>query len=137
MGAREPLTGAAYLDASAAVKLLVEETESTALATHLTHWPTRVSSELLRIELVCVCQRQGLSTDIATERLAGIRLLPLTAATLREACQPFRPPQRALDAIHLSAAEQARELIGTFITYDSDQAAAALARGWRVEQPAG
>jgi len=135
MGPRRPV-GAAYLDASAVVKLLSAEPESEALDNFLTNWPLRVSSELLRVELACVCHRQGISASAADKLLYDIRLLRLTPAILRGACERFNPPQRALDALHLASAERAREQLGCLITYDSDQAAAASARGWHVERPA-
>ncbi|MHB1538226.1 MAG: type II toxin-antitoxin system VapC family toxin [Solirubrobacteraceae bacterium] len=126
----------AYLDASAAVKLMIAEQESETLLSFLADWPLRISSELLRVELSCVCHRQGMPASDADELLSGIRLLPLTSTVLRSACEAFTPGQRALDALHLAAAEQAREQIGCFISYDSEQAAAASALGWQVASPA-
>ncbi len=134
MGARAPLTGA-YLDASAVVKLLIEEPESEALAAFLADWPLRVSSELLRVELACVCGRQVIPTAAADQLLAGLRLLPLTPTVLRHACSPFSPPQRALDALHLASAAQARHQLGCFVSYDAQQLSAADALGWPIEQP--
>ncbi|MGH2878146.1 MAG: hypothetical protein ACRDK4_00855, partial [Solirubrobacteraceae bacterium] len=55
---------------------------------------------------------------------------------LRGACRVFSPPQRALDALHLAAAEQAREQIGCFVSYDTEQSAAASALGWLLAAPA-
>lgn len=134
MGAWATLNGA-YLDASAAVKLLVDETESEALDAFLTGWPLRISSELLLVELTCVCHRQGIPTTDAEELLRGVLLLPLTSIVLRDACQAFSPPQRALDALHLACAAQARDQLGCFVSYDSEQGAAAAALGWHVERP--
>jgi len=54
---------------------------------------------------------------------------------LRGARRRFTPPQRALDALHLASAEQAREHLGCLVTYDSEQLAAASALSWRVERP--
>lgn len=134
MGSRVALTGA-YLDASAAIKLLRAESESDALGEFLDGWPIQVSSELLRVELACFCHRQGIPVHDAEQLLTGLELLPVSPAVIRGACEPFTPPQRALDALHLASAEQARQQLGCFISYDSDQAAAAAARGWHVEQP--
>lgn len=124
-----------YLDASAAVKLLIAERESEALLSFLAGWPLRISSEVLRVELTCVCHRQGIPATEADELLAGIRLLPIGPDVLRSACRAFSPPQRALDALHLAAAEQARDQIGCFVSYDGEQSAAASALGWRVASP--
>ena len=49
----------AYLDASAAVKLLRPEPETSALWTVLAAIPGHVSSEMLEIELRCVARREG------------------------------------------------------------------------------
>lgn len=125
----------AYLDASAAVKLMIAEQESEALLSFLVDWPLRVSSELLRVELTCVCRRQGMPAAEANELLSGMRLLPIAPDVLRGACRAFSSPQRALDALHLAAAEQARGQIGCFISYDSEQTAAARALGWQVTSP--
>lgn len=125
----------AYLDASAAVKLMIAERESEALLTFLKDWPLRISSELLRVELSCVCHRQGMRATQAQELLNGIRLLPITSAVVSGACATFAPAQRALDALHLAAAEQARAQIGCFVSYDSEQLAAASALGWRIASP--
>ncbi len=147
MGAGPPLSGgfasgrhaacetSAYLDASAAVKLMIAEQESEALLSYLKDWPLRISSELLRVELSCVCHRQGMPASEAEELVSGIRLLPTGSAVLRGACRAFSPAQRALDALHLAAAEQARSQIGCFITYDAEQIAGASALGWRVASP--
>ena len=134
MGTRPALSGA-YLDASAVGKLLITETETDALHAFLTDWPLRVSSELLRVELTCVCHRQRIAPDGVEELLEGLRLLPLTPATLSGARRAFSPPQRALDALHLASAAQAQDHIGCFISYDTDQLAAAAALGWPTEHP--
>jgi uncharacterized protein len=134
VGPRVALIGA-YLDASAVVKLLRAEAESDALDEFLGDWLIQVSSELLRVELACFCRRRDIPVREAEQLLAGLELLPLSPAVLRGACESFTPPQRALDALHLASAEQARRQLGCFITYDSDQATAAAARGWRVARP--
>jgi uncharacterized protein len=135
MGAGVALN-AAYLDASAVVKLLFEEAETAALVEFLAGWPLRASSQILSVEVSCVCHRQGIPAEEADELLSGIRLLPLTARVLEGAQVRFNPPQRALDAIHLASAEHARAHMDCFVSYDSDQIAAAAALGWMVKRPA-
>lgn len=134
MGPRRPV-GAAYLDASAAVKLLRTEPESEALGAFLSDWPLRISSELLRVELACVCHRQGIPVTDAEALVSGVRLLALTSAVQHRARERFDPPQRALDALHLAAAEHVRAQLGCFVSYDQEQLGAAEALGWRVERP--
>jgi uncharacterized protein len=124
-----------YLDASAVVKLLRPEPETAELIEFLAARPLRVSSDVLRVELACVCHRQGMGLDPAEDLLAGLMLLPLSAKVLEGARRAFEPPLRALDAIHLSAATEAHEQLDCFVTYDRDQATAATELGWRVEAP--
>ncbi len=97
--------------------------------------PLRVSSELLRVELFCVCRRQGIDVGEADDLLGGLRLLPITRAVLEGAGRAFSPPQRALDALHLASAAQIRGELDCFVSYDSEQLAAAAALGWQVERP--
>jgi len=118
------------------VKLLISEPESQALDSFLAGWPLRVSSELLRVELTCVCHRQRIPPAGVEELLGGLRLLPLTAMVLSSACQAFSPPQRALDALHLASAAEVREQIGCFASYDGEQLAAAARLGLQIESPA-
>ena len=94
-----------------------------------------MSSELLRVELACVCHRHEVPVTLADELMAGFVLLPLTREVLPLACQRFSPPQRALDALHLAAASHARGQLGCFVSYDREQLDAAAALGWRAERP--
>ncbi len=43
---------AAYIDASALVKLFKAESETVALRTPLSDWPVQVASELIRVEAI-------------------------------------------------------------------------------------
>ena len=136
---RRPMTGpggAVYIDASAVVKLAVEEEESDALAFFLEDRPVRVSSEILRVELLCTYRRRGMPTDDALALLDGITLIPVTSEMLARASAAFDPPQRTLDAIHLAAAETMRDHLGSFVSYDGEQRRAAEALGWSVHAPA-
>lgn len=129
---------AVYLDASAAVKLLRREPETDALRWALTNVTSRVSSELLEVELRCVARRQ--EDPAALERservLAGIDLLPFTPAIRARAGEAFDPPQRSLDALHLATALDLGIDGLLMLTYDARQARAARAADMRVEGPA-
>ncbi len=70
-----------------------------------------------------------------TALLHGVARLPLTGETLTRAAQPFTPPQRALDAIHLAAAESMRDLLDALVTYDDEQLQAAETLGWAARSP--
>lgn len=128
----------AYLDASAAVKLLVPEPETPALRTALAPMAATVSSELLEVELRCVARRRG-APDLlgrVDRLLETIDLLPYAPAVRTRAGEPFAPPQRALDAIHLASALQLSIDGLVVLTYDHEQADAAAAMGLAVGAPA-
>ena len=129
---------AAYLDASALVKLFKREPETGALTREFRSWGVLVSSELIAIEARCTARRLG---DRATlERvetvLAGIDLMRFTPE-LRDLAGAIQsgPPLRALDAIHLATALSMREDLGTIFVYDGDLQTAARAHGLDVTAP--
>lgn len=96
------------------------------------------SSELLSVELRCIAHRRfehGYAAEI--ERLlVDIELIPITAAILERAGEPFAPPQRALDAIHLATLLDLGLERPLLVTYDAEQATAARAAGIEVHSPA-
>lgn len=127
----------AYLDASAAVKLLRPEPETSALRELLAATPGHVSSELLEVELRCVAHRQGGGELVsrADDICAALDLLPYTASIRARAGEAFAPPQRALDALHLATALELRLDALLLVTYDARQAQAARAAGLEVLAP--
>lgn len=127
----------AYLDASALVKLVVPEPESSALRAELTRWPRRVSSTLVRAELVRACARiDQAAHDRARDLLGGLSLVSVTDRVLdRAAC--VRPVSlRTLDAIHVASALALGETLGALITYDDRMADAAARAGLPLLAPA-
>lgn len=128
----------AYLDASAAVKLVRPERETAALISLLTTAAAQVSSEVLEVELRCAARRlgdHGLLTRV--ERLlAQINLLPCTGAVRSRAGEAFDPPQRALDAIHLATALSVDEAGLVLVSYDRSQSHAGEAAGLKALAPA-
>ncbi len=127
----------AYLDASAAVKLLRSEPETPALRSSLAAIAGHVSSELLEIELLCVAHREGGGELIerADRICAAIDLLPYTAAIRARAGAAFDSSQRALDALHLATALDLRLQALVLVTYDKRQAQAGRAAGLDVVAP--
>jgi len=127
----------AYLDASAAVKLLRPEPETSALRAVLAAIAGHVSSELLEIELRCVARREGDGELIQrAERIcAAVDLLPYTPAIRARAGEAFDPPQRALDALHLATALDLRLEALVLVTYDRRQAQGGRAAGLDVVAP--
>ena len=118
---------AAYVDASALVKLFKAERETEAFRTALADWPVQVASELIRVEAICTARRLG-GHDVlqrAHATLEQINLIPLTAEIIELATDAHSPPLRAMDAIHLATALAIREDLGAIFVYDSDLHAAA------------
>lgn len=126
-----------YLDTSAAMKLLVEETESVALAAYLGSLDAKaqlVASWLLHAELHCAANRHPDDVDLesVTTVLDAVTLLDVTRGDLLTAgTLPGR--LRSNDAVHLAAA--LRVGADELLTYDIEFAAAAGAAGIMSVQP--
>lgn len=127
----------AYLDASAAVKLLRPEAETRALRRALAAVASHVSSELIEVELRCVAHRDGGGGLVqrADQVCAGLDLLPCTSAIRSRAGDAFTPSQRALDALHLATALDLRMQTLILITYDQRQAEGAQNAGLEILSP--
>ncbi len=127
----------AYLDTSAAMKLLVEERESNALASYLQSAGqelTLVASWLLSTELHCAASRHPEDVDAASVGLVleTLTLVDLTRGDLLTAgTLPGR--LRSHDAVHLAVA--LRLGVDELITYDDELQRAAEAVGLRMARP--
>ena len=124
----------AYLDTSAAMKLVIEQTESEALVAALTDSSRRpAASWLLHTELHCAAGRHPaiIAIKAITAVLDAVSLVDLTRGDLL-AAGTHAPLSN--DAIHLAAALR----IGAdeIVTYDDDLARAAATAGIRVVAPA-
>jgi predicted nucleic acid-binding protein len=125
----------AYLDASAFVKLVVDEAESDALSAAVGVWPL-ASSALLEVEtLLAVRRREPDEEATARELLRGVQLIELRAAIRRVATDLADRHLRSLDAIHLATALSLRDHLGAFVAYDKQLIAAAQAQGLPVTVP--
>ncbi len=131
-----------YTDASALVKLLREEGESSALRAYLGD-ADLVSSELVLAEVPRAVRRAvaldpalplGLLLERAGELIDAIALRPLDRDLLYGAGALAEPALRALDAIHVASAVDL-DPIESFVTYDERQAAAARLAGLRTMAP--
>ncbi|MBK7721216.1 MAG: type II toxin-antitoxin system VapC family toxin [Austwickia sp.] len=126
-----------YLDTSAALKLLVQEAETDALAIQLTAWASRgdrlVASMLLLTELHCAARRRRELDPHAVQAVLDAVLLVDIARDdlLRAASSAWG--LRSADAIHLATALRldADELIA----YDRELLAAAQDAGLRTTTP--
>lgn len=129
---------AAYLDASALVKLMRPEPESEALVEALGQWPVRIASEIVAVELGCTARRLGGGDllDRAETIVGGLHLIPFSAAIRERAvATSFDPPLRALDAIHLATALELGEDLDDFVAYDSHLCRAADSQRLAVRSP--
>jgi uncharacterized protein len=128
---------AAYLDASALVKLFKPEPETGAFRDALRDWPVQVSSEMVRVESVCTARRLGGAhvLERALAVLERIDLIPISPEIIELATGAFSPPLRAMDAIHLATALSMREDVGTIFVYDGDLHTAARAHGLTAAAP--
>ncbi len=127
----------AYLDTSAAVKLLMTERESPALRTWLGRRPERASAALLRVELVRVVRRAGFPGLIPEVRklLAGVHLIRLDDALLDRAADLDPTELRSLHSIHLAAAASLGDDLAAVVSYDDRLLAAAKSLGLPTATP--
>lgn len=125
-----------YLDASAIVKLVVREPESTALRRHLSRRQPLVSSALARTEVARALLPSGPEALARGEEvLRRIQLLRVNDRVLTDAGQLEPPELRSLDAIHLASVRQLGVSVRQIVTYDERMADAGTAAGWLVAAP--
>lgn len=130
--------GPVYLDASALVKLVAEESESSVLQEFLSAPRVRVSSILARVELLRAVGRSTLGVPgrrRAEAVLSSIALVRLNDEILHAAGGLEPPTLRTLDALHLATALSMGPDLADFVTYDRRQAEAASAAGLNVVAP--
>jgi predicted nucleic acid-binding protein len=127
----------AYLDTSAAVKLLMTERESPGLRRWLRARPERASAALLRVEVVRVVRRAGLPRLVPQARklLAGVQLIRLDDALLERAAELDPADLRSLDSIHLAAAASLGDDLAAVVSYDERLLAAAASLGLPTATP--
>ena len=125
-----------YLDTSAALKLLIEEPESPALAQTVDReQPDLVAGWLLETELRRAAQRlPALGMDVVSEFLAGVSLYEMPGSLFREAGILPGETLRSVDALHLAAA--VRIGVDLVLTYDVRMADSARLLGLSVLSPA-
>ena len=122
-----------YLDTSAAMKLILDEPESAALADVLATDRRLVASWLLHTELHCAAGRHPRDVRLADVQtvLDTINLVDLTRGDMLAA--GTHAPLRSNDAIHLAVAIR----LGTdeIATYDGELADAAKSAGLAILAP--
>ncbi|SPT53979.1 Probable ribonuclease VapC46 [Actinomyces bovis] len=124
-----------YLDTSAALKLLLDEAESTALVELVAQQaPELVSSVLLETELRLAARRSGVLRQAAvTSFLEGLPLYELPRSLFVEAGVLCAEELRLVDAMHVVAALRCGA--ACLVTYDQRLATAARSLGLSVLTP--
>lgn len=109
-----------YLDASAIVKLVVEEADSTALREALRERPRRVSGAFALVEVHRAVGRRSPAPlpRRVSDRTRGLTLIPVDHETLETASGLGEHGLRALDAIHLATARSLGDDLESLIAYD-------------------
>lgn len=122
-----------YVDTSAAMKLVVVETESEALAAALSADRRLVASSLIHTEMHCAAGRHPDDVNATNVQrvLNAFNLADLTRGDMIAA--GTHTPLRTNDAIHLAVA--IRLGVDELVTYDAELAEAASAAGLIVFAP--
>jgi len=129
-----------YIDTSAAIKLLVEETHSAAFAAFYdaatdAEW---VSSALLRIEIIrAVARAKPVLLPDARDLLLAFSYLTIDDEIVEAAMDEPDRSLRSLDAIHLATARLLGPDLDAIITYDDRLAKAASDAGLVTASPQG
>ena len=124
-----------YVDTSAAVKLLLAEDESEALAEFLREEDgPLLTSRVGVIELRRVARRGGANPDRAQALAASLAVIELDA-TVERLAVGLDPDLRTLDALHLATALAAGDGLRGFVCYDARLARAATREGLSVLAP--
>jgi predicted nucleic acid-binding protein len=127
---------AAYLDASALVKMVIEEAETEALRAALRAWRRHVSSRIVIVEVVRgVTRRDPEKVELARRVLERLVVLGLRGPVLVSAARLEPPTLRAIDAIHVASAARLGRSLAAFVSYDALQLEAARALGLPTASP--
>jgi uncharacterized protein len=129
-----------YIDTSAAIKLLVEETHSAAFAAFYdaatdAEW---VSSALLRIEIIrAVARAKPVLLPDARDLLLAFSYITIDDEIVEAAMGEPDRSLRSLDAIHLATARLLGADLDAIVTYDDRLAKAASDAGLVTASPQG
>ena len=128
-----------YLDTSAFLKTVLNESQSGALNAYLaaTGTPELVSSALLSVEARRSVLRND-PTELPRTDLGLLRVeqVEVSGTVLEAASRLPDPMLRTLDAIHVATALLIREDVDVLVSYDPRMLAAAAAHGLSTASPA-
>jgi len=125
---------ATHLDASAFLKLLVDEEHSEQLERRLDGaelW----SSAVLGVEAHRAAMRLGISPSDVDTTLERVSLVLPAASTFHAARMVGNTELRTLDALHLATALEIGPEVASVVVYDRRLARATVAAGLEVEAP--
>jgi predicted nucleic acid-binding protein len=129
------MTTVSYVDASALVKLVVDEAESPALLRWYVGAERLVTSRVGVVETVRASSRRDHDPARRNRVLTDVEVYELDDS-IAGAAAVLPPPLRTLDAIHLATAMALGPELDAFVTYDDRLAEAARAIGLPVVRPA-
>jgi predicted nucleic acid-binding protein len=126
-----------YIDTSALVKLVVAESETTALRSWLQDADRDlVACDLVRTELMRAVRRAVPDRALqARAVLNSVTLVEVRTGVFEEAGRLDPSAMRSLDAVHLAAALDLGDDLEGLVTYDDRLAEAAEANGVAVVTP--
>lgn len=127
-----------YLDSSALLRLLFEESESAALASWIAERADTpmVSSELARVEVVRAARRlDSAAVPAARALVSQLDLIPISGGLIEEATDAGEASLPTLAAIHLASALSIRNELTAFVAYDNRLLTAAKAAGVEPTSP--
>lgn len=130
------MSGLAYLDASALVKLVLEEAESPAMHRWFVEAERVVTSRVGVVETIRASRRYPHETAHRDRVIGDLEVLELSAEITWRAGNVQPPSLGTLDAVHLASAIALGSELDAFVTYDDRLAAAARAAGLPVVRPA-
>ncbi|MEO5965859.1 MAG: type II toxin-antitoxin system VapC family toxin [Candidatus Limnocylindrales bacterium] len=126
----------AYLDASALVKLVIEEPESRALNRWYVEAERLLTSRIGVVETIRASARRPFDAAHLDRILSDVEVVELDPGLAVAAAAVPPPGLRTLDAIHLATALALLPELDAFVTYDDRLAEAARAVGLPVVRPA-
>jgi uncharacterized protein len=130
------MTNLSYVDASALVKLVVEEPGSAAMLRWYVESETVVTSRIGIIETSRASRRAAHDPERLRRVLDSIAVIECDAVIADRAAAVVPPTVRTLDAIHVATALALGGTLDAFVTYDERLAAAAREAGLPVVAPA-
>ena len=130
------MTGIAYADASALVKLVLLEPESPAVLRWFIESPRIATSRVGVVETIRASDRREHDAVQRQRVLDDVEIIDLDPAIAGVAATIEPPGLRTLDAIHLATALALVPDLDAFVTYDDRLAEAARNLGLPVVRPA-